>query len=488
MKSSTITPTNHHRLASIVVAASFVSTMACFSSALVFLRPCHGFQSGTTTTVALRRGILLRSSTRCSIVARSSPPASSSHARVRIHSYSSSRELRASSSSSPSSPSPPSPLPDDPSSEGDDEKNEKVARVLFLGTPDVAAASLVSVHESSLRPDSPYRLVGVVTQPPKRRKRGGREVPSPVGIAAERLGLRVLCPESARDADFLDSLEREVRPDLCITAAYGQYLPRRFLSLPRLGTLNIHPSLLPRWRGSSPVQRSLEAGDDVAGVSVLFTVSRMDAGPIVIQESVDVDGDEQATTLLPRLFEMGTRCLIEYALPGVIRGEISPDTATVQDEGSVVEANMIDSSEGQLTPWNMTAVECHNRVRGFSMWPGTFVYVRITGDDDGGAHGSSSTTEPVKVKVIESRVLGGGSSTTTAEQPTDAIEMGPRKGDGLRLVCSDGSVLELLRVQPATRNVMDAKSFVNGLQGRTVRWLSGSELGAVDPQQIPPKN
>jgi methionyl-tRNA formyltransferase len=121
------------------------------------------------------------------------------------------------------------------------------------------------------------------------------------------------------------------------------------------------------------------------------------------------------------------------------------------------------------------------------MWPGTFVYVRITGDDDGGAGGSSSTTEPVKVKVVESRVLGGGRSTI-AEQPTDAIEMGPRKGDGLRLVCSDGSVLELIRVQPATRNVMDAKSFVNGLQGRTVRWLSGSELGAVDPQQIPLKN
>ena len=481
MKSSTLTPTNHHRLASIVVAAVFVSPMACFSSALVFLRPCHGFQSGTTT-VALRRGILLRSSTR-SIVARSSP-ASSSCARVRIHSYSSSRVLYASSSSSSSLTSPPLP---DSSSEGDDEKNKKVARVLFLGTPDVAATSLVSVHESSLRPDSPFRLVGVVTQPPKRRKRGGKEMPSPVGIAAERLGLRVLCPESARDADFLDELEREIRPDLCITAAYGQYLPKRFLSLPKFGTLNIHPSLLPRWRGSSPVQRSLEAGDDIVGVSVLFTVSKMDAGPIVIQESVDIDDDEQATTLLPRLFEMGTRCLIEYALPKAIRGEISPDTATVQDEGSVVEANMIDSSEGQLMPWNMTAVECHNRVRGFSMWPGTFVYVRITGDDDGGAGGSSSTTEPVKVKVVESRVLGGGRSTI-AEQPTDAIEMGPRKGDGLRLVCSDGSVLELIRVQPATRNVMDAKSFVNGLQGRTVRWLSGSELGAVDPQQIPLKN
>ncbi|KAL3807801.1 hypothetical protein ACHAXA_004668 [Cyclostephanos tholiformis] len=432
----TSTSTNH--LASIVVA--LFSAMACCA----LLRPCRGFQSTVVGTT--RRGCL-----------RSAPPSSISPRPVRvayprrIHPYSS----RAASSE------------DDEEEEEEEEENK--ARILFLGTPDVAAASLESIHEASRRPGSPYRLVGVVTQPPKRRKRGGKETPSPVGIVAERLGLRVLCPEKARDGDFLDELENEVRPDLCITAAYGQYLPRRFLSLPRFGTLNIHPSLLPRWRGSSPVQRSLEAGDETVGVTVLFTVSRMDAGPIIVQESLTIDANEQATTLLPRLFEIGTKRLID-AIPSVIDGGITMETATVQDDSLVREAGMIDSSEGQLWPSNMTAIQCHNRVRGFSMWPGTFLYVRMSDDDD--------ENEPMKVKIIESRVLD-----ETAE-PTNLIEIGPRKGDGLRLVCADGSVLELLRVQPATRNIMDAKSFVNGLQGRTVRWLSESE-SRMDPQIQP---
>ena len=338
-------------------------------------------------------------------------------------------------------------------SSGADDSEDR-ARILFLGTPEVAATSLKAIYEESLSSSCPYEVVGVVTQPPKRRKRKGKEIPSPVGYMAEELGIPVLCPEKARDKEFLDTLEQEVKPDLCITAAYGQYLPKRFLALPKFGTLNIHPSLLPRWRGSSPVQRSLEAGDNPVGVSVLFTVSKMDAGPIVAQEEHNIDDDEQATTLLPNLFEIGTRSLIA-AIPKVIDGEISMETATVQDESLVAEAGMIDSSEGQLWPTKMSALECHNRVRGFSMWPGTFLFFQI-GDD---------TSDPTKVKVIESRVLD-----ETAEA-TDIIEIGPKKGDGLRLICSDGSVLEMLRVQPVTKKAMDAKSFVNGLQGRTVRWL-----------------
>ena len=204
------------------------------------------------------------------------------------------------------------------------------------------------------------------------------------------------------------------------------------------------------------MQRSLEAGDNPVGVSVLFTVSKMDAGPIVSQQSLDIDGDEQASTLLPTLFDIGTELLLD-ALPKVIDGDITMDTSTVQDDSLVTEAEMIDSSEGQLWPANMTATECHNRVRGFSIWPGTFLYVRIGPDEP--------ENTPVKVKVIESRVLAEGAD------PTDLIEIGPNKKDGLRLVCSDGSVLEILKIQPVTKKVMDAKSFVNGLQGRTVRWL-----------------
>mmetsp|Transcript_27408 Transcript_27408/g.58206 ORF Transcript_27408/g.58206 Transcript_27408/m.58206 type:complete len:431 (-) Transcript_27408:330-1622(-) len=419
-------------------SATLVVTIT-FTMAACVLSPCYGFQVGTRLSNCLRIGPSASASATIGYDPLRRPSTSSiatlplrfRHARSFSHLHSS-------------------------SSSKDSTVDVDKARVVFLGTPDVAASSLRFIHEQSQSPGCPYEIVGVVTQPPKRRKRRGKEIPSPVGLVAEELGLDVLCPEKARDKDFLDALENDVRPDLCITAAYGQYLPKRFLATPKFGTLNIHPSLLPRWRGSSPVQRSLEAGDNPVGVSVLFTVSKMDAGPIVAQETLEIDENEQATTLLPTLFDIGTRSLIE-ALPRVIEGEINMDTAAVQDESLVAEASMIDSSEGQLWPTEMTARQCHNRVRGFSMWPGTFLYFQI-GDDE---------SEPVKVKVIESRVL------EEVAEPTNIIEIGPKKKDGLRLVCSDGSVLEMLKVQPATRNVMDAKSFVNGLQGRNVRWLSG---------------
>ena len=308
--------------------------------------------------------------------------------------------------------------------------------------------------EESKKESSQYEIVGVVTQPPKRRQRRGKEVASPVGIVAEELGIPVLAPEKAKDEDFLTALEDIYKPDLCITAAYGQYLPKRFLRIPKLGTLNIHPSLLPRWRGASPVQRSLEAGDNPVGVSVLFTVSKMDAGPIVKQAEEMIDENDDATKVLPHLFEIGTDLLLD-ALVEVIEGKVTFENALGQDEEKVVNADMIDSSEGELFFWKDSARMCHNKIRGFSMWPGTFFYVKV-GDDE----------EIVKMKIIQSNVL-----EESGAELTDEIVMGPNKKDGLRVVCGDGSVLELLMVQPVTRKAMDAKSFVNGLRGETLRWV-----------------
>jgi len=338
-------------------------------------------------------------------------------------------------------------------SSGDSEKK----RVVFLGTPDVAATTLRTIYEDSIKEDSSYELVGVVTQPPKRRGRKKDKLePSPVAVVAEELGVPAMWPVKANDKEFLDDLEKNVRPDLCITAAYGQYLPKRFLAAPTYGTVNIHPSLLPRWRGASPVQRSLEAGDQPLGVSVLFTVSKMDAGPIIAQKEEPVDENDTATSLLPHLFTIGTDCLIE-AMPGLLSGEITMETAQVQDESAIVNVDMISSIEAELQVWEMSARACHDRLRGFSMWPGVFVYVQI-GDED-------STGDPFKVKLIETRVL------SETQDPTDLIALGPTKKDGLRLVCGDGSVLELVKVQPAGKKAMDAKSFVNGYPKKTIRWV-----------------
>ena len=204
------------------------------------------------------------------------------------------------------------------------------------------------------------------------------------------------------------------------------------------------------------MQRSLEAGDNPVGVSVLFTVSKMDAGPIISQTEQAIGNDDQATTVLPMLFDIGTKSLLA-ALPDVLSGKVTTENAQKQDPDKIVNADMIDAAEAELRVWEETALVCHNRVRGFSMWPGTFVYLQI-GDE-----------EPTKFKIVRTRAMG------ERTDPTDLIVKGEQKNDGLRLICHDGTVLEIMELQPVTKKVMDAKSFVNGLRGRQVKWVETPE-------------
>ena len=339
-------------------------------------------------------------------------------------------------------------------------------RVVFLGTPEVAADSLKVIYEASLKPDSGFEVTAVVTQPARRRKRNKGPEPSPVGKLAEELTIpHVWTPEKANDSTFLDELARH-QPDLCITAAYGQYLPKRFLATPACGTINIHPSLLPRWRGASPVQRSLEAGDNPVGVTVLFTVSAMDAGPIIAQQEMMVDENDTATTVLPDLFRLGTQLLLER-LPDVLNGNVTLESARPQDDDQAVAASMIDSSEAELRVWNESATTCHNRWRGFSLWPQTFLWLQ------------PGNRDPIAVKVLEARVVPG-----VWREPTNVVTLGPDKKSGLYVVCYDGSVWELLHVQPATRKRFPARDFQNGYPGETIRWVqpppSGDEATAAE--------
>jgi methionyl-tRNA formyltransferase len=204
------------------------------------------------------------------------------------------------------------------------------------------------------------------------------------------------------------------------------------------------------------VQRSLEAGDQPLGVTVLFTVSKMDAGPIIAQKEEYVDENDTATTMLPRLFSIGTDCLLE-SMPGLLSGMISPETATKQDESAVINADMIASSEAELQPWAMSARACHDRLRGFSMWPGVFIYVQV--------EDVKSVGEPFKLKLLETRVL------PKTMEPTSVLDKGPGKKDGLYLVCGDGSVLEILQLQPAGKKPMDSISFLNGYPNKSICWV-----------------
>jgi len=330
------------------------------------------------------------------------------------------------------------------------------SKLIFLGTPEVAAHSLSTLLEASAAPDASWEVAAVVTQPAQMMGRGSKRVltPSPVAALAQSAGVQVFAPEKAKDDAFLSALE-EIEPCLCITAAYGQWLPKRFLAVPRCGTLNIHPSLLPRWRGASPIQRSLEAGDEEIGVSVLWTVAKMDAGPVAAQSRRRLSGDEKAPMLLEEMFAEGTNLLLDL-LPSVLAGDCTPATSVVQDEANVVAADKITVAEAQVCFRTDSATTVHHRVRGFAGWPGVWTYFQ-TGDG-----------EEERVKLITTRIaeasdlpsdFAGGSALAVV-------------GKGRLLVpCADGSVLEILELQAPGKKPMAAKAFINGLRGKSVRWI-----------------
>lgn len=319
-------------------------------------------------------------------------------------------------------------------------------RVVFLGTPDVAAKSLGILLDRQEDPDAVYEVVAVVTNPPARKGRGKTIVPSPVGQLAEERGIEVLTPATAKDPEFLDCME-ELDADLCITAAYGQYLPKRFLRAPRFGTLNVHPSLLPLWRGASPVQRSLEAGDATTGVSVLFTVTKMDAGPIVAQEERVLEGSETAPELLLELFDRGTNLLVD-AMPAVFDGSAAP---AEQDEAAATAADKISAADARCDPSAEGALQIHNRARGFAGWPGTWLMLRVGGE------------EAVRCKFKGTRVGSGDAGV-------DGREVALLQDGWMALRCGDGSVLEVEMVQPHNKKMMPAKAWWNGLRGQAVQW------------------
>lgn len=328
-------------------------------------------------------------------------------------------------------------------------------RVVFLGTPDVAARSLelLLAGERDGRGGG-FEVSAVVSQPPKRTGRKMRLTPSPVHALAEAEGIPLLTPNSAKEDDFLQALV-DLKPDLCVTAAYGCFLPQRFLDIPSCGTLNIHPSLLPLYRGAAPVQRCLEAGDAETGVTVAFTVLKMDAGPVLRQVRRELDGNERAPELLLELFETGTEQLLE-ALPSVWDGSCA-EAMSPQDDGDATPAPKVNQAEAALDLTALSARAAHNRVRGFAGWPGCWCAVQI-GD-----------APPVRAKLLLTAV-----ADETADEPTRSMLLNAQ-GSAVQLVCGDLSVLEVCTITLPGKKPVNAKAFWNGLNGREARWLTSAE-------------
>ena len=235
-------------------------------------------------------------------------------------------------------------------------------RIVFMGTPEFAVPSL----EALLRSDD--QVVGVVSQPDRPKGRGHQLVAPPVKLVAERAGIPILQPLKIRTPEFLQALSTW-QPDLIAVAAYGRILHTPILRLPPMGCVNVHGSLLPKYRGAAPVQWAVINGETETGITTMLMDEGMDTGPMLLQEKLDISRDDTAGTLAPRLAELGGRLLVD-TIAQLKAGTLMPKK---QDDGQATLAPLLKKEDG-LIDWTMSATLLANRVRGLSPWPGAYTF------------------------------------------------------------------------------------------------------------------
>ena len=235
-------------------------------------------------------------------------------------------------------------------------------RIVFMGTPDFAVPSLNAVLKSD------DQVIGVVTQPDRPKGRGQHLAPSPVKIVAERERIPVLQPTKMKDAAFLATLSKW-QPDIIAVAAFGRILPPAILSLPPLRCINVHASLLPKYRGAGPIQWALINGDHETGITTMLMEEGMDTGPLLLQEKMSIRPDDTAGSLSPRLAELGGRLLAATLLQWKA-GTLVPRP---QDDSQATLAPLLKKEDGMID-WTMPATAIANRIRGLTPWPGAYTF------------------------------------------------------------------------------------------------------------------
>jgi len=307
-------------------------------------------------------------------------------------------------------------------------------RVVFMGTPDFAVPTLSEIVGQG------HEVVAVYTRPPAAAGRGMELKPSPVHRMAERFGLEVLTPKTLRTEEAVERF-RSHEADVAVVVAYGMILPKPILDAPELGCLNLHASLLPRWRGAAPIQRAIMAGDKETGVAVMKMEEGLDMGPVAMVERVAITPDMNAGELHDTLMGLGADLMVR-ALAALSRGGLN---FTPQPEEGVTYARKITNEEAQID-WAMPASELHNQVRGLSPFPGAF----FTADFGKGQE---------RVKILRAAVAEGAGEPGTLIDPKGTV------------ACGDGA-LRLLQVQRAGKAPMMADEFFRG-----VRLAAGVPLG-----------
>jgi methionyl-tRNA formyltransferase len=305
-------------------------------------------------------------------------------------------------------------------------------RVCFLGTPEFAVTSL-----KALLTDEHFEVVGVITQPDRPAGRKMQLTPSPVKCLALAEGLRVISPESLRKDPVLLEEICEWKAEVAVVVAFGQILTQEFLDSFRFGAVNVHGSVLPRWRGAAPIQRALEAGDTESGVTLQKMVKKLDAGDIIGIRKVSLNSEINAKELHDQLAFLGAD-LLRVELMDYVRGNLAPHP---QDEAFVTHAAKVDKAEAEII-WSDSAARIHNKVRALVMGPGTF-----------------TVFAGKKIKVHRTEV---GATTPSGAPPKVSPGMLLDVNENFIAVQCGQGVLKIFELQPESRNRQKVAEFLPG--------------------------
>lgn len=301
----------------------------------------------------------------------------------------------------------------------------QINNIIFMGTPDFAVPCLDKLHQN-------YNVTAVITQPDRPKGRGQHLAKSPVKVYAEEHNLPVYQPEKIKTAEFTEKL-RQMQPDLIIVVAFGQILSQEILDIPKFGCINVHASLLPRWRGAAPIHWSIIGGDTETGVTTMYMDAGLDTGDMILKAKTVITPEMTTAQLHDALMMQGADLLIE-TIQSIENGTVSREK---QDDSLSCYAKMLNNDNCRID-WTKSAQEIHDLVRGLNSWP--IAYTTLNGK---------------KFKIWQTKIID---TDTTGKTPGQIINL-TKKGI---IVATGNGTIELLQIQPPNKAKMPASSYING--------------------------
>jgi methionyl-tRNA formyltransferase len=297
----------------------------------------------------------------------------------------------------------------------------KKLRVIFMGTPDFAVAALEALHKSE------HEIIAVYSQPPRPKGRGQQVTPSPIQTYAEKNNLKVYHPASLKSSQEQQKFA-DLNADVAVVAAYGLLLPKAILDAPKYGCINIHASLLPRWRGASPIQQAIWKGDDETGITLMQMAAGLDTGAMIMRRSMKIELHTTAQSLHDDLSVMGAGMIVQAIDRLASDGKLD---AEKQDDSKAIYAPLLKKEDGKIN-WKQSAEEIHRQIRALNPWPGVF-----------------ADYNNKRIKILEADLVDGEGAPGTIIN---------REG----IVACGKDALKLLKIQPENAKAMDFTSALNG--------------------------